>query len=319
MKLSDFIPHKNRAVNGSDQDLGFGTKITGSAGRLFNKDGSYNIVRRGLSVWTPYQTLVEMTWPTFFALVFLLFILVNCFFALLLVSCGPAALMGAPEGRFFSNFLHAFFFSVQTFTTVGYGSISPQGIPANIVASIDALVGLMAFALATGLFFARFSKPKAQIIFSEKGIIAPYQDVNAFMFRIVNPRNNKIINLEAIVTMTWIEERGGETVRRFAKLELEREKVSLFPLNWTIVHPIDDNSPLYRLVCDDLTRMQTEILILIQGYDETFAQNVHLNSSYTCQEILWDVKYAKMYHAIEGQTLLYLDKLNDTIALDEEE
>ncbi len=319
MKLSDFIHRNNRSNNGSDQDLGFGTKITGSAGRLFNKDGSYNIMRQGLSVWTPYQILVEMSWRRFFALIFTSYVLVNCFFALLFVWCGPEALMGAPQGSFFNNFLHSFFFSVQTFTTVGYGSISPQGMAANIIASIDALVGLMAFALATGLFFARFSKPKAQIVFSESAIITNYRDMKAFMFRIVNPRNNKIINLEAIVTMTWMEDIAGEKVRRFAKLELEREKVSLFPLNWTIVHPIDENSPLLHLVCDDLTRMQTEVLILIQGYDETFAQNVHLNSSYTCQEILWDVKYAKMYHAIDGQTVLYLDKLNETIAMDEEE
>lgn len=303
----------------SDGDLGFGTKIVEDGGRLINRDGTFNVTRTGLRIWTPYQWLVEMSWPRFFLIVFAFYCTANAIFASLFVLIGIEHLSGVQPGNLLENFANAFFFSVQTFTTVGYGAISPMGWSANIVAATDALFGLMAFALATGLFFARFSKPKAQIIFSENAIITPYQDIMSFQFRIANKRNNNIIDLEAKVTMSWIETKNGIRQRRFAGLPLERDKVFLFPLNWTIVHPIDEHSPLYEKTLKDLSRMQAEFLILIEGHDETFAQTVHTNSSYTCREMLYDVRFQPMYFTKGGRTVLELDRISEVEEVEEVE
>ena len=329
MKLTDLtnsLMGSNRhSSQEKENDLGFGTQITASGERLINRDGSFNIRRTGIRNWTPYMWLVEMSWPSFFGIVFLFYGLVNAFFALLFVLAGVENLNGVNGGGFFYDFLQAFFFSIQTFTTVGYGYISPQGIPANLIASIDALVGLMAFAIATGLFFARFAKPRAQLLFSQHAIIAPYQNsqLPSFQFRIANRRNNKIIDLTAAVTMTWIEDLDGQKIRRFRNMELERDSVALLPLNWTIVHPIDDKSPLFRKLPRDLETMNAEFIILVEGFDETFAQQVHASGSYAWREITWSVRFQPMYHHGRGYTLLELDRIDEVaeapLPADEEE
>ena len=305
----------NKTTNGQENDLGFGTKITSDGGRLINRDGSFNVLRTGVHQWTPYQWLVEMSWLSFFGLIFAFYCISNAVFALLYLAVGIENLSGVEPGSFLENFSAAFFFSIQTFTTVGYGAISPISVGTNIIAATGALVGLMAFALATGLFFARFAKPKAQIVFSEHALITPYQGITSFQFRIANIRNNRIINLQARVSMSWLEEDKGALHRRYAFLPLERDTVFLFPLNWTIVHPIDENSPLYQKSVEELKKMHAEFIILIQGYDETFAQNVHTTSSYTCDELLTDVRFTRMYHSEKGRTILELDKIDVTIPL----
>ena len=167
-------------------------------------------------------------------------------------------------------------------------------------------MGLIAFALATGLFFARFSKPKAQILFSEKAIIAPYQGGTGFEFRIANLRNNRLIDLKATVIMSWLEDVDGNMKRKFTPLPLERDKVTLFPLNWTIVHPIDEKSPFYKKTETDVDEMKAEILVMLQGYDETYAQNVHVNRSYTFFEIEWNVSFDPMYHYDDEDSITIL-------------
>jgi len=314
MKIKDFTSSLLGGLrpDGND-DLGFGTKITAPGERLINRDGSFNIVRTGLRTYTLYQWLVEMTWARFFSLVFLFFGLVNALFATGFILIGPENLSGIPPGSPIQEFAQAFFFSIQTFTTVGYGAISPQGIAANLLASIDALIGLLSFALITGLFFARFSKPRAQLLFSHFAIIAPYRGGLSFQFRIANRRNNKIIDLTAKLTMTWIEDRNGEKIRRFAPLQLERDQISLFPLNWNIVHPIDEDSPLLNKTADDLEAMNAEFIVLIEGYDETFVQKVHANGSYTWKEMTWNVRFAPMYRHDDGVVVLELDKIDSVL------
>lgn len=317
MKLTDIGANLRRNRHPEEDDLGFGAKIGSSGGRLINRDGSFNVVRTGIGAWTPYQTLVEMPWGRFFGLVVLFYLGVNLVFASLFLLVGVQQISGATPGALGENFANAFFLSVQTFTTVGYGALSPQGIAANIVAAFDALTGLMSLALATGLLFARFSKPRAQILFSEHAIIAPYQHGMSFQFRIANLRNNNIINLKAKVNMTWMEEVDGRAQRRFAGLSLERDQVFLFPLNWTIVHPINAKSPLWGKTLEDLRQMRAEFIILLQGYDETFAQDVHTNGSYTSDEIIWNARFQLMYFPKDGHTELKLDRINDIVRLEE--
>ncbi|MDX1665631.1 MAG: ion channel [Saprospiraceae bacterium] len=311
MKISDLGKPLRRMFPGSGDDLGFGTQMTSSGQRLINRDGSYNIRRKGLFTWTPYQSLVEMSWPRFLLLVLLYYLLVNALFAFIFTWLGVEQLDGLVPGTFFQDFSHAFFFSIQTFTTVGYGAINPIGTGANFLASLDALVGLMSFALVTGLLFARFSLPRAQILFSRWALIAPYRGGESFQFRIANKRNNKIINLEAEVIMSWVEKTGGSRKRRFATLPLERNHVALFPLNWTIVHPIDDSSPLSNLDSRMIIDLQTEFIVLIKGYDETFAQDVHINGSYTCREIVWGASFRPMYFSRRGHTVLDLSRISE--------
>ena len=293
------------------QDLGFGTKIGREGVRLINRDGSFNIERRGRRTWTPYQSLVEMPWLHFLCIVLGVFIFINFFFGILFFIAGTHNLAGIETGPWWHRLLNCFFLSVQTFTTVGYGAISPTNIGTNIIASLDALIGLISLALATGLFFARFSKPTAHIEFSKKGIIAPYEGGWSFQFRIANRRDNKIIDLEAKVTMSWTEIVDGEKRSRFAALELERDKIFMFPLNWTIVHPINPSSPMYGMSPDDLKACGAEFLVLIEGHDETFAQTVHTFSSYTWDEVVWGVRFERMYAPnTEGVTVLSLDKID---------
>ncbi len=146
------------------------------------------------------------------------------------------------------DWANSFFFSVQTFTTVGYGAMNPEGISANLIAGLCALTGLITFALVTGLVYARFSRPKAQVLFSSNAIIAPYKSGKAVMFRIANMRNNQIINLETKFLMCWIAENEGHKIRKYDSLNLERSNAFMFPLNWTIVHPIDEKSPMWNLI-----------------------------------------------------------------------
>jgi inward rectifier potassium channel len=306
------IPRPLKRVRQEWNDLGFGTRITDSGHRLINKDGSFNIIRRGRGGGHLYQSLVEMPWSRFFLVVILYYLGVNALFGGIFYLNGIEHLPGAEGGSPAEQYFQAFSFSVQTFTTVGYGAISPDGLAANMLATFDALTGLMFLALATGLFFARFSKPRAQLIFSKHALIAPYNDTKSFQFRIANLRNNKLIDVEAQLTLTWIEQIGGVRKRQFSALPLERKKIFLFPLNWTIVHPIDQRSPLSGKSLEELKEMKVEFIIQIKGFDETYAQTVHANSSYTEQELLEARGFAPMYESDpEKGTIIHLDKIDD--------
>lgn len=303
------------------QDPGFGTKITHSTDRLINKDGSYNIIREGQQVWTAYQSLVEMSWTNFFLYVIFYYLSVNLLFGIGFMLIGVEKLSGVIASYWLNDLAEAFFFSVQTFTTVGYGAVNPQGIAANVLASADALVGLISTALATGLFFARFSKAQSQLIFSKDALIAPYRDTDqfSFQFRIANLRESRIINLRASVILSWVDnDKVGGPTRRFFTLPLERNQVNLLPLNWTIAHIIDKKSPIHNWAPRDFTNHQAEVIIFIEGFDESFGQKIHVSSSYTCREIRWNARYLPMYYPQSGKTVLNLDAIHEFEFLEEE-
>lgn len=295
-------------------NLGFGTQIVGRHFRLLEKNGRYNVRTIGSNYFSLYQDLVEMTWGRFFLLVMLFFLLVNSFFALLLLWAGIDCLSGIEKAGFLQNFADVWFFSVQTLTTVGYGSVSPVCFSTNLVASFIALSGLMTFALATGLFFARFSKPVSQIRFSKSAVIAPYRDhANGFMFRVANRRDNQIIDLEARVVMSWVDSDGkGGKKRRFQQLGLEVDKVAMLPLSWTIVHPIDPKSALHGMRKEDLEAKEVEVIVQVKGHDETFSQTVHAHMSYGAEEIYCGYKFNMMYYpGADGKTILDLGRIDD--------
>mgnify|MGYP000123784981 CR=1 FL=1 len=305
-------------------DLGFGTTFNAQS-RFIQPDGSFDVERQGVG-WrgvSVYEWLVTTSWFNFFLLVLVFYILSNAIFAVLFLCVGVQSLSAVPDGHWIEDFAHTFFFSVQTFTTVGYGSMSPISWAANIIAALNALFGLMSFALGTGLFFARFSRPKAYIEFSDNALIAPYQPhINGFMFRTVNLRSNLLLDLEARIVLTWLDEEKGRAFRQFRALGLERKKIAMFPLNWTIVHPIDEKSPLYHKSAEDLEKMDVEFIIMLKAYDDTFAQHINVVHSYKFQQMVIGAKFERMYHVDEdGRTILEIDKINcfKRVALNEKE
>jgi inward rectifier potassium channel len=297
---SPLAPRHTPEEEARDRDLGFGSVVSReSRQRLLNRDGSFNVVRSGLGILdslAPSHQLLTISWIGFLGLVGLLYVVVNLVFAVAYMACGPDALMGPGSMMLGGRFSRAFFFSIQTFATIGYGQIGPNGFAANMVVTFEALVGLMYQALATGLLFARFARPTAAILFSRHAVVAPYGTGQALMFRIVNRRRNEIILLEAQVLFSSMEPDGrGGSVRRYLPLALERNKVTFFPLSWTIVHPIDAASPLAGKTREDLEQAQSEILVLLSGTDETFEQTVHTRSSYRADEIIWNARFQSMF------------------------
>jgi inward rectifier potassium channel len=210
------------------------------------------------------------------------------------------------------DFLNAFFFSVHTLTTVGYGNVFPSGTLTNAVASLEAATGLMVFAIATGLLYGRFSRPSAKILFSRSAIMAPYQDGTSLQFRITNARSNVLMDLDARVLLMTVNRANGQLRRAFVELPLERRNVYFFPLTWTVVHPIDASSPLSGKTADDLKTAEAELLILIRGFDDTFSQVVHSQFSYRHDEILWGAKFQPAFHVDGGGDLvLDINKVHD--------
>jgi inward rectifier potassium channel len=292
-----------------NRDLGFGAVVAReSRQRLLNKDGSFNVVREGLSPLASlslYHDLLMISWPRFLGLIVVFYLSVNALFAAAYVACGPGALAGAHAVTLGGRFAESFFFSVHTFATIGYGSLSPHSTAANVLVTVESLVGLLGFALATGILFARFSRPTAQILFSRNALIAPYRNMTAFEFRIANARSNQIIELEAKVLLSWIK--PGHRARDFYPLKLERQKVVFFPLSWTIVHPIDEESPLWGITPETLAGCEMEFLILLTGIDETFSQSVHARSSYKTEEVVWGARFANLFNPPTPDGVLSID------------
>lgn len=298
------------------KDLGFGPEVARKARcRLLNRDGSFNIHRRGYGFFQSrgvYHSCLNASWPRFFLGIFALYLSINAIFAILYYLCGPEALEGGSATTSLERFSEAFFFSVQTLATIGYGRVSPSGLIANVFVTLEALVGLLGFALATGLVFARFSRPTASILFSDQAVITPYHGKTAFGFRIVNQRNNQIINLHARLVMSRVEYQAGVLKRKFYDLPLERKQVMFFPLNWTIVHPIDEQSPLYQVSERELEVSDAEFMILLSGVDDTFSQEVHCWSSYKHNEIAWNARFTNILDEEQDGTLrIDLKRLNE--------
>jgi inward rectifier potassium channel len=293
-------------------DPGLTTQFSGELRRAINPDGTFNVHRKGtrLRDTNLYLKMIDTTWPRFFLVVTIVFLAVNVAFAWLYLAIGIGQLQGTESEM--SAFVNAFFFSVHTLTTVGYGNVFPRGPSANAVAALEAATGLMVFAVMTGLLYGRFSRPSARILFSNNALIAPYQDGHSLQFRITNARSNTLMNLEARVLLMTVTNDDGQHKRSFVDLELERRKVYFLPLTWTIVHPIDTTSPLSGKTADDLKSISAEILILLQAFDDSFSQVVHSIYSYRHSEILWGAKFEPAFSVDpQGDLVLDLDRVNE--------
>ncbi len=295
-------------------DPGITQQFTAPVSRIINADGTFNVRRQG-ATWRdshPYLVLINMDWMPFLGTLFLAYLAVNTLFAFAYYALGTEQLQGAEAPTALGRFLYTFFFSAHTLTTVGYGSISPKGLGAHLLASFESLVGVLGFAIATGLLFGRFSRPSAKIGFSDHMVAAPYRGGTSLQFRIVNRRRNSLTELEARVMLMTVVSQDGQPKRVYELLKLERDKVIFFPLTWTVVHPIDEESPIYGKSAEDLRLLQAEVLILIKGYDETFSQTVLARRSYRHQEILWEKRFAPAFFVDEqGDLVLEVSKVGD--------
>ena len=308
-----------RESEAQDADLGLG-KVASSQirRRLLEKNGNFNVVRRGLSFWSSaslYHHLLNLSWPAFLGWAALGYLGLNLLFATIYLGLDvrAGALLSGEPAVGIHRFLRAFYFSIETSSTIGFGHIIPRGDFANSVVAVESFFGLLGVALMTGLVFARFSRPTANVVFSEHALIAPYGNGGrGFMFRIVNGRRSQLIELQVQVILSWIEDGGEAYARRFHFLPLERDRVPFFSLNWTIVHPIDDQSPLHGVDVATLQRRQAEFTILLTGMDETFSQIVHARSSYRAEEIVEGARFVRMFQlADDGRTELDIRRIDE--------
>ena len=243
-----------------------------------------------------YHYLLTMPVAAFIGVMLLAYLAVNTLFAGLYLL-DPGGLAGARPGRFSD----AFFFSVETFGTIGYGVMSPHSLYCNLVMTVETFFGLANLAIATGLLFARISRPTARIMFSNIAVITQFDGAPALMFRAANRRRNLVVEAEVSVTLLRdVLTAEGVTMRRFLELPVLRPRTPLFFLTWQVIHPIDENSPLYGETLKSLLASKAEIVVVVKGLDETFVSTIHARTSYTPDEIVWGRRLADIFIEDEG-------------------
>lgn len=300
-----------------ESDPGLGSRVVSPRARLIRPDGNFNTRRKGLSWWeraTVYQWLGQISWTRFTLLAFGAYFVTNTLFAFVYLVLGDGHLNGIrPEGLV-HDFEACWFFSAQTLTTVGYGHVSPATGIASAVAAFEALVGLLGFGVWTGLLFNRFSRARSRILFSQVSVVTPYRDGNAWMFRIVASHDHPLLEAKADAIFSWVP--PGTQVRHYQEVVLERSSVRFFPMNWTLVHPIDEESPLYGITLDDLEQADVEILVLVKAHDETYGQTVHSRFSWKAAEIRFGEKFVPMMESGEdGAVEVDVSRLGETEAV----
>ena len=303
------------AIFRSIHDPGLGEKYLDNNTRIINKDGSFNVQRKGLDTFwqNTYYFLINMSWTRFLALIFSAYVLINVFFGLIYWLTGVEHLRGAENHHEFDPFFNALFFSFQTFTSLGYGGMVPEGMVTNIISVTEAFVGLSSFALITGLLYGRFSRPSSRILFSRNALIAPFgENDRSLQFRIVNRRHNVLMELESRVMLMCVDLSGQTTDRKYYVLNLQLAFIHFFALNWTLVHHINEDSPLYGMSEKMLKDADAEILILLKGFDDTFGQVVYQRYSYKYSEIVHGAKFSKPYSTDKlGRTVIDVNKIHD--------
>lgn len=300
----------------ADKNTGFGTNASSYGGRFVNKDGKANVEKRGMNVFQRiswYHTMIDMPGWRFILVILTFYVAINFIFASIYYGIGIEHLNGISNADSeWVKFGQAYFFSAQTFTTVGYGHISPSGFLTSALSAGEALIGLLSFAIATGLFFGRFSKPTAFLKFSHNAIIAPYAENTALMIRITPFKNTNFTDAEAKMTLGMSIEENGKMTNKFYVLELELDRINALTLSWTLVHPITEDSPLYKFTNTDFKNTNGEILVFIKTFDDMFSNTVAARTSYTFDEVVYGAKFEPMYtrSTDNSKTILNLDKLN---------
>lgn len=266
--------------------------------RIHIENGRFHILGLGgwYSYWRdPYYLLLTIPWPGFLALTMGGYAIANGFAALLFLLGGEGTILNADPSSFFD----AFFFSVQTSASIGYGVMSPGNTYAHLLVTLEAIISIMGIAVLTGLAYARFSRPTAQVLFSQKAVVSDFQGTPTLMFRAANERRNQIVEAQMRLYLTLDEFSDGKMMRRFHELNLLRDRNPSFFLTWTALHPINSSSPLYGLSTQDLFRTSAALLVSVSGIDQTVAQAIHTRHTYYSADILWDHQLKDIIHAVE--------------------
>lgn len=305
----------------TNENTGFTNSTEYVGGRFINKDGSFNIVKQGVPLWqrwSIYNWLLTMPSWKFVISLFVFFFSINFIYTALYILFGMNGLEGMIAKTTWGRFEEIFYFSAETFTTVGYGRVNPVDNAANIIASLEAVTGFSSFAVATGVMYGRFSRPKAHIAFSENALIAPYRGIQGLMFRIASFKNkHALTDVSVRVTASFSVIEEGKSVYKFYELELERKHIDNLVMNWTVVHPLNEDSPLFNMSWEDMKNSDLEIYVSIHGFDDVYANNVIKRTSYIADEIIPNAKFITMFHeSPDGKTtILDLEKLNDFVKL----
>ena len=297
-------------------NTGFSNSQQNTGDRYINKTGEPNIAIIGvnkISEFSIYHYMLGLPNWKFLLIILVFYSTINVIFAFIYLAIGVEHLNGVIKGTFSANFRECYFFSSQTLTTVGYGRISPEGLLTNIVSSLEALIGIMTLAIITGLLYGRFVKPKAYLRYSDNALISPYKNGKALMFRLAPTKAGTLSEVSATVTLALSVMEGNEIKNKFFLLPLELEKIMSLTLSWTIVHPINEESPLYKLSLEEITAQRMQIIVFTKAFDEGFSNTVVSRTSYTWDEIVDNAKFSPMFKNFETQhtTLLDLGKLND--------
>lgn len=298
------------------EDLGIDRTAQKGRQRTINADGSYNMERktgRLLGNFYLYHWLITTKWNHYWMVVFGFYGIMNVIFASIYYLIGVDQLSGAEGTTPAIQLMHCFFFSAQSFTTVGYGGIFPVGRMANFIATLEAFTGLMTFALATGTLYGRFSRPVSRIKYSKNLILAPYKDITGMQFMVANEMSSSLMEMEARVNMSWLEDDGtGNMVRKFAQLPLEIDKIALFPTSWILNHPIDEESILYGRSIEEIKKLDLEVYVLLKGFDDVFSQTIYSRHSYLVEDFIYGAKFRRPWTINdEGRIVMDLTKVGD--------
>lgn len=278
--------------------------------RTIKKDGSLNIASsKRMSFDDLYHDLLKSSWLEFTLLFTFVFVFLNCLFGLLYFLIQKSDFDGFVYSSGFEHYLESFFFSVQTFGTIGYGKISPVGVLANAVVTLESYVSLFIVAVLTGIIFARFAKPSAKVLFSRNAVIRSFDGIPCLMFRMANARQNFITDARVRVSLSIDDPKTG--FRNFYDLKLERESSPIFALSWTIAHDIDSESPLKNLDAKDWEERNCEIIVTFSGTDTTLSQQVYAKNSYIFEEVLCDHDFVDVLRRRDdGAVELMIEKFN---------
>ena len=300
----------------TNNDTGFGTNVNSYGRRFVNRDGTYNLKKEGVSFWdrfSLYHSMLNMPIWKFITVIVLFFLAINLLYTIIYMLMGVDGFQGIIAATQWQQFKELYFFSTQTFTTVGYGRLNPVGDGVNLVAAIEAMSGFLSFAIVTGLIYGRFARPSSHIAFSDQALIAPYRDKTALMFRIASYKDNHNLTEAEMKVNIALQVQDNEKVSyKFYELALERTKVDTLMMNWTVVHPIDEKSPLLGLTREDYRSSDVEIYVQVKGYDDVYSTIVIQRTSYKYDEIIFNAKFVTMYRESEDgkTTILELDKLS---------
>ena len=258
-----------------------------------------------------YHSLLTARWAQFFVLVLFAYLGANLLFASGYLAIGD----GIEEARP-GNFSDAFFFSVQTMATIGYGKMAPRGLAANLLVTLEALIGLLGLALVTGLVFAKFSRPTARVLFSRNMVITGFDGVPSLLLRIANERGNQIAEAQAHLVLLRTERTAeGEEVRRVHDLHLRRSQSAFFAFTWLLVHPITPDSPLHGETPESLREKDVDLVASMTGLDETLSQSVHARHAWTPDQILWNHHFADVVATLpDGRRAIDYRKFHDVVA-----